>query len=375
MGKLTIQDLANELANSNGVDRKEAQDFVAALFQTIQDGVERDKIVKVKGLGTFKVVDVEARESVNVNTGERVLIDSHSKISFTPDNTMKELVNKPFSNFETVALNEGVSFDELEDPKEEPAEEPVIEVVPEVVKETVSEPVPEVVKETVQETAPETVSDVVEDKVVEPVIDEVASPIEETPEEPSASSWWKWLLALLVGLIVGAVVGFYVGKNYPTFYECVMAKDAQVEQTEVEDETTVDTLTARKDSLTNVDSDSWAAMKESMDSLVAKKDSTATVADAQSEPQKETAAAEHEYKKWDAMDVRVRLGAYAIVGLDRVEKARQGDDLARFSRRYLGADMVCYLEVYNGMKASDKLEAGQEIKLPKLKLKKYLKDK
>jgi len=128
MAKLTIQDLATMLAEKNELTIKEATEFVSAIFEVIQVGIEKDKLVKVKGLGTFKVIDVEARESVNVNNGERVLIDGHSKISFTPDATMKELVNKPFSGFETVVLNEGVEFDDM--PTKETAEETLPETEP-----------------------------------------------------------------------------------------------------------------------------------------------------------------------------------------------------------------------------------------------------
>ena len=107
MGKVTIQEIASKLIAQNGLSKKEATLFINMMFETIREALERDKMVKVKGLGTFKIIDVESRESVNVNTGERVLIEGHNKITFTPDALMKELVNKPFSQFETVVLNEG----------------------------------------------------------------------------------------------------------------------------------------------------------------------------------------------------------------------------------------------------------------------------
>ena len=102
MEKLTLSDIATVLVKKNKLSAKEAEAFVSAIFDVIRQGLETDQQVKVRGLGTFKIIGVEARSSVNVNTGERVLIDGHSKITFTPDNTMKELVNKPFSQFETV---------------------------------------------------------------------------------------------------------------------------------------------------------------------------------------------------------------------------------------------------------------------------------
>ena len=110
MGKITIQEISAKLVAQNGLSKKEATRFVNKMFDLIRDALERDMTVKVKGLGTFKIIDVDSRESVNVNTGERVLIEGHNKITFTPDVLMKELVNKPFSQFETIVLNEGVDF-------------------------------------------------------------------------------------------------------------------------------------------------------------------------------------------------------------------------------------------------------------------------
>ena len=120
MGKISIQDLSQALVVRNGLDKRDAFIFVSAMFDIIQMNLEKDRIVKVKGLGTFKIIDVDDRESVNVNTGERVLIEGHNKITFTPDALMKELVNKPFSQFETVVLNDGVDFEDMK-AAEEPA--------------------------------------------------------------------------------------------------------------------------------------------------------------------------------------------------------------------------------------------------------------
>ena len=116
MGKVTVQDIATKLTTQNGLSKKDAVNFTNKVFDLIREALERDKSVKVKGLGTFKIIDVDSRESVNVNTGERVLIEGHNKITVTPDVLMKELVNKPFSQFETIVLNDGVDF---KDPSEQ----------------------------------------------------------------------------------------------------------------------------------------------------------------------------------------------------------------------------------------------------------------
>lgn len=115
MGKLTIQEIAKILVEKNKLTPKEASQFAVSMFELIQQRLDSEELVKIKGLGTFKMIRVEARESVSVRTGERVMIDSHAKITFTPDTMMKELVNKPFSQFETVVLNDGIEFEDLAD--------------------------------------------------------------------------------------------------------------------------------------------------------------------------------------------------------------------------------------------------------------------
>src|SRR5574344_657889 len=114
MSKLTLQDLSAVLVDKNGLTPEDAEQFVKTIFDIVELGLQKDNIVKVKGFGTFKIIEVEARESVNVNTGERVVIESHGKIGFSPDQVLQELVNKPFSQFETVVLNDGVDFADVE---------------------------------------------------------------------------------------------------------------------------------------------------------------------------------------------------------------------------------------------------------------------
>lgn len=110
--KLTIQDLTDLLADKHGLSKKDAEAFVKEFFVLIEQALENDKYVKIKGLGTFKLIDVESRESVDVNTGERIEIKGHTKVSFTPDSTVREIVNKPFSHFETVALRDSVVLED-----------------------------------------------------------------------------------------------------------------------------------------------------------------------------------------------------------------------------------------------------------------------
>ena len=119
-----IRELAMALVNKKRLSLKEAENFVATMFDTLNAGLNDDKLVKLKGLGTFKVMSVSARKSVDVNTGEPIIIDGRDKISFTPDSTMKDLVNKPFAQFDTVIINDGVDIKDLErmDWLEEPSD-------------------------------------------------------------------------------------------------------------------------------------------------------------------------------------------------------------------------------------------------------------
>lgn len=112
--KITIQDIIELLAEKHGMSKKDAEAFVKGVFDLIEEALASEKYVKVKGLGTFKLTEVESRESVNVNTGERFQIQGHNKISFTPDTTMKDLINKPFAHFETVILNENTQLEDTE---------------------------------------------------------------------------------------------------------------------------------------------------------------------------------------------------------------------------------------------------------------------
>ena len=228
MGKISIQDLSQALVLRHGLEKRDAAIFVSAMFDIIQMNLEKDRIVKVKGLGTFKIIDVDDRESVNVNTGERVLIEGHNKITFTPDPLMKELVNKPFSQFETVVLNDGVDFEDanatedsaVDDDPNDPANFPLVdfgaredhklvdisdEDIPEWVIEPVvkvSEPVapqkpivvePEIVSlgevstlepEPIVEPAPEPIVEPAPEPIVEPEPEPIVEPAPEPIVEP-----------------------------------------------------------------------------------------------------------------------------------------------------------------------------------------------
>lgn len=137
--RLTLQDIAALLAERTGKDKQQTELFLKEFVAQIREGVYSDKIAKVKGVGTFKIILVDQRESVHVNTGERFLIPAHYKFSFLPDKELRDLVNKPFSFFETTELGENVRFSDLEESEEtedkeaDPEDESVVEVMPDEV--------------------------------------------------------------------------------------------------------------------------------------------------------------------------------------------------------------------------------------------------
>ena len=172
MAKSAIQLITSALAKQHNLSADDAAAFVDAFFDIISSELKNGNQVKIKGLGTFKVQAVKPRESVNVNTGERVLIEGHDKISFTPDTVMKELVNKPFSQFETVVINDGVDTEELERvPSEDSSDEVKSELVDETTTKNTSEEitVAEEERTEVEDTKEDTnnSSSVKEDAVIE----------------------------------------------------------------------------------------------------------------------------------------------------------------------------------------------------------------
>ena len=399
MGKISLIELAAVLSKRYGVNKKDATGFVTQMFDIIQQSLEQDKLVKIKGLGTFKIIDVDDRESVNVNTGERVLIEGHPKITFVPDALMKELVNKPFSQFETVVLNDGVDF---EDAASEPsvAEPEIVETEPAVLESESEpaamplvdfepEPEPELIPVSEPEAAPKPEAAPEPEPVQEPAMEaepeQEADPETETEEESESQEeeyeeeasdgkkWWLALLALLIGLAGGYILG-----NYFPF------STTQTPQQEVVKPVVPDSaLIATKAAVDSIDSVTVAEpeveeVKAEAPKVAEPKVETPKVETPKAEAPKAEApkAAEPDKKAVDQLDQyqkkdsRVRTGAWRIVGTAQVVKVKEGETLSRISRRYLGPDMECYVEVYNNITASTPLKAGQEIKIPQLKHKK-----
>ena len=390
MSKLNVFDLSGVLMSKNGLGDKESRRFVKAIFDVIQECLDEDKVVKVKGLGTFKIIEVDDRESINVNTGERVLIEGHSKLTFTPDSVMKEIVNKPFSQFETVILNDGVDFPEpaIEEPiSEEPipedpiledsiSEEPIFEepvaADPGLSDKSQSEinaeqeiPSPESpIVEFTEDGDKEDTSDVV------PPTDEAPTDEEINDEEESSNSTLRWVLSgvVVLLLILAAAYGGYLYGRYEISEEMAykqMKADLKAAEMTVEKakeavakDSVEQEMDATKIGAISVDKEQEDAAKDESPKEAIAKDQVA-----KEQPVKESA------DKYEAKDVRVRTGAYRIIGEDRVVKAKAGQTVEDIATRLLGPGMSCYVEVYNNLDGKTTLKEGQAIKIPKLQLK------
>lgn len=242
--RLTIQDLATLLAERTGKDKSSAEKFLKEFIAVVSQGVFTDKMAKIKGLGTFKIVLVEKRESIHVNTGERFLIPAHYKFSFLPDKELRELVNKPFSFFETTELDENVEFTDLdisaETEEKETEDESVEELIPEAITEEVVEETPasdETIAQPEEQAEPEPEAEAdlpetqldhpevpAEQSVEEPEAEEKQPPASETfpdtdyqfeDEYPSSSPWIKRLVVAGIVVLVAAGSTFlYLNRSF-----------------------------------------------------------------------------------------------------------------------------------------------------------------
>ena len=400
MGKLTVQDLAKSLAGKSGLAQRDASQFASEVFAVILQGLEKDGQVKVKGLGTFKIISVEARESISVRTGERVVIEGHEKVTFTPDSVMKELVNKPFSQFETVVLNEGVEFedldaleteeelakadeeiDEMAAVEEQPAvasvlefsnsesiskieteQEPEADVEPENVSDLVVEPEhePESEPESESETEPESETEFEPESGHKPEV----SPILESfvDDEEESSQWWKWPLIIL-GILVLMGLSAFGGYHYAMCKVASEQEKTAVKEPVAVKPVAIDSVPVQKDSV----------LAEPVETVPVEEPKAEQKTEPKVEPESKSepkVEPKSEVDPYAAKDERVRLGAYRIVGTEKEIKIAEGQTFYSICRAHLGPDMECYVEVYNDLPRNPKLKTGQIIKIPKLESKK-----
>ena len=418
MGKLTIQEVAKILVEKNGLTQRDASRFASEFFAVILQHLQEDEPVKIKGLGTFKIINVEARESISVRTGERVVIDSHSKVTFIPDNTMKELVNKPFSQFETVVLNDGVDFPDIDTPQEpeeevvetetvapepeapvigdevpviEPESTPVVEepVAP-VVEESVApvvepEPAPVVEPEPASVVEPEP-APVVEEPVA-PVVEEPVAPVVEEPEAPvvkeepiieeeedeeRSQKWCRWLAAVLGVLILmgfSCFAGYEFGKHQQVSNVVVVHDTLYVPEP---DSTDID-LSIKTEDVQPVEEVKPQPVVKKQPAPVVKpapapvaKPEAAPVAKPEAAPVAKPESTEVKAEPAPVAKPKPRLGGYRIVGTAEEVVVQEGQTFFSICRVHIGSDKQHYVEQYNGLPRNPQIKVGQVIKIPKL---------
>ena len=334
--KITLSQLARTLAQKMGMPQKKAEAFLKEFFDSIAENVKTDKLVKVKGLGTFKLIDVNDRESVNVHTGERIVIPGHSKLSFTPEASLRDAVNRPFADFQTVVINDETN---LEDMERVPQEEPEAVAEPEVVEQQEE---PEVAPE--QESAAEQVTPSAEESEElpssepeksepEPVVEveeEVVAVPEEKKEEPvkqetvkeeqkKSRGGAKTFVMIVVALLL-CVFSYFVG--HYSLLEGLLPKQKQEPVKQQVVEAAPDTIKAEP---------------------------------VQVEPVEEVQYAQ------------VPDGKYKIVGTRKTHVMKPGDYITRIAlKEYGDKEVAQYIIVHNAFPNPDKVPIGQEIKLPEL---------
>lgn len=422
-----IKDLARFLVEKHGIKLADAELFISLMTEIINEGVHRERQVKIKGLGTFKLTSVSSRESIDVNTGERILIEGRDKLSFAPDNAMKELVNQPFSQFETVVVNDGVELeDEYKEQVEEvapaeekkeiveekameevefPCEEPVepIAVVSEMSDETMSlreEKQEYKVQETMSETNVSEVEQIeTAQETIETASDNVAKDEEETPESspekedepmiagtdsrendnedtenistvntPRKSSYMKPLVIGFVALfvvLIGTICFMFMKlcQQNEQIYNFKM--EVQTLQMELLKKQ-YSTMKGCSKVMKPVAVAEKPAPAEKKSVPVAEKPTPITEKSTSVAEKPVSSKEEDAYEALNKSDARVRTGAYRIVGVKQVVKVKHGQTLSSISRLYLGPGMECYIEVMNKNK---ELKEGDKVKIPELKRK------
>lgn len=452
-----VSDFASELVGRYGLKEEEATEFISAMFDIICEQLDgADKQVKVKGLGTFKVTSVGARASVDVNTGERIIIEGRNKISFTPEVMLRDRVNRPFVQFETVVLNDGVDFSEIDnefngskqevaasdstvetanetvaDDAEEVAEKAVVETIDESVAESVvgaeedksdvaiEEKASDVVSENVmdqgqkEEAKPELENEYVPEYGHEPMSEVEADNSDESQQstvglssdesvekssddsqqssvESSATTPQPKEVVVAEGCkqrnprlmywfsIASFVLLIFIGVGMYFLYEQVKAKNVAIEQ--LQTKLAMHSMALKSAAVEpkqgvaskkNIVADTTDAAKQ-----VAITDAAETVAKEEvSKPIEKTHEPPVAEKKKSNVpkpaadynfDVRVRTGAYIIVGEETSVTVRSGQTLASISKAYLGPGMECYVEVFNNRK---EVKPGDKLRIPKLKIK------
>ena len=427
MGKYSITQLATILVKKNGISNDEALKFVTAIFDIVKEGLETDKLVKIKGFGTFKIIDVDPRESVNVNTGERVLINGHQKITFTPDSVMKEMVNRPFAQFETVVLNDGVDFSDIdklsninenidkqeetqeelqeiiqeeeekkEEGKKEEGKEEVHDITPQEsstnddvvrnqttisptkelaetsTKETAEKQIEEPAEKPIEETSEKQIEEPAEKQIEEPAED----PIEDFDKEENSHNFTTILLSIASCLLLMAASA-YIGYLYGIEEGRHQEKTSQISKYSTYLDKQNEEMRTKRLAEEAKATKEAEKTKNDTTKQTAKDNKTDTTTNNKPKENNKTKEDNNDdnFSKYDTMDARVRTGAYVIVGIDKYIIVREGQTVGKIAKALLGPGMSCYIEVLNGVTENEPLKEGTKIKIPKLRHKKAAKKK
>ena len=416
-----VNDFARELSERYGLSLSDASDFIGAMFDVVNEELDdTDSSVKIKGFGTFKVSAVSARASVDVNTGERIIIDGRNKISFTPEVLLRDRVNRPFVQFETVVLNDGVDFSEIDDEMNELSDS-VIETEPQGVQLSSTAPTDQLTDQSADQPTPTEQPQGVQlsptaptdqptdqpspsepaSKVVnteehrdmarrlmapksEPIDDDnnkadeekSANDIDESDDEGIVIGGCKQRSPrmMYVLTIASFVILVSIGIGMYFLYQRIEEKNHVIDRLEtrlyaqqdtavaVEPQCVVSDTIASNDALKAADAHTAENIKkEKKDSVRASNSKAATGSTAvMSAAPTATTPSDYNY------DVRVRTGAYIIVGVAKVVTVQPGQSLASISKAYLGEGMECYVEVLNNCHT---VKAGDKLKIPEVKLK------
>ena len=390
-----VNDFARELSEKYGLSLGDASDFVSAMFDVVKEELDgADSSVKIKGFGTFKVSAVGARASVDVNTGERIIIDGRNKISFTPEVLLRDRVNRPFVQFETVVLNDGVDFSEIDEESEEELDS-VTETEPKGVQLSPTAPTDHPTDQSANLQSPSaTASKAVNTEEHRDMARRLMTPKTETIEEDSEESDDKTTATAPEaddeGIVIGGcrqrsprimyvltIASFLIlvslGIGMYFLYQRIEEKNHVIDrlesrlyaQQEAAERVDAQPAVAVKDTIVSNDSlhaaELRAAEKAKRNSIAASK-SAAEAKASQSSVAPSTATTPSDYN----YDTRVRTGAYIIVGVAKTVTVQPGQTLSSISKAYLGEGMECYVEALNNRHS---VKAGEKLKIPQLKLK------
>ena len=387
--KLNIQDLIDLLAEKHGMSKKNADSFVKEFFQLIEEALEKDKYVKVKGPGAFKLIDVESRESVNVNTGERFEIQGHTKVSFTPEPALKDLINKSFSHFETVVLNDNTVLEDTPvDNSDNEDEENAGQKTEEVTAAT-SEDI-ETPKEKIENREEVTISEAATTFETATSEETMTSEEEktETPEEAEVmktdasteSSTMKYFIGIVVFVVLlcaGAIAYLYSPELFDNLSsEPPVEKVVDAGTDKPADNTALADSVAVKDTVTVTEADTDTASGSPVAEPVTKKPDAPVVArrpdPVNTTPVSQTQKTTAQTQKTTGTAYIPDSTSYTIVGTETTYTIKSGETLTKVALRFYGTKVLYpYIVKHNPavIKNPNNVPAGTTIKIPKLKKK------